>query len=98
MVPMNVYPPALTNYLKGGQTNLWRMARNEARNFYELRLTLQGPVIPKGNRYDVLGTPKTFRTLIGGRTLQTGAIGGAVALTWKPEHCRAFAREEVQPS
>ena len=26
------------------------------------------------------------------------AIGGAVALEWAPEHCRAFAREDVSPS
>ena len=81
VVPMNVYPPVLTNFtglpptnaLTLTRSNLWRMARNEARNFYELRLTLQGPVISKGTKYDVLGTPKTFRTLIGGRSLQTGA-------------------------
>jgi hypothetical protein len=74
LVPMNVYPPALTNFTAAGlsttnvliRSNLWRMARNEAQNFYELKLTLQAPVIPKGNRYDVLGTPKTFRTLVSG--------------------------------
>src|SRR5262249_25151364 len=74
VVPMNVYPPALTNFMASGlsatnvviRSNFWRLARNEARNFHELRLTLQGPVIPKGKDYDVLGTPKTFRTLIGG--------------------------------
>ncbi len=74
MVPMNVYPPALTNFTASGlsltnvliRSNLWRLARNEAQNFYELRLTLQGPVIPKGRNYDVLGTPKTFRNLVGG--------------------------------
>ena len=81
VVPMNVYPPVSTNFTAPGLTsttvlirsNLWRMARNEARNFYEMRLTLQGPVIPKGRSYDVFGTPKTFRTLIGGRAVQTGA-------------------------
>jgi hypothetical protein len=36
-----------------------------------LRLTLQGPVIPKGRSYDVLGTPKTFRTLVGGAVAAT---------------------------
>ena len=33
-----------------------------------------------------------------GEALELPEIGGAVALTWKPEHCRAFAREEVQRS
>jgi putative spermidine/putrescine transport system ATP-binding protein len=26
------------------------------------------------------------------------AVGDAVALAWAPEHCRAFAREDVHPS
>ena len=81
VVPMNVYPPAATNFMAPGlsitnvliRSNFWRLARNEARNFYEMRLTLQGPVIPKGKSYDVFGTPKTFRTLIGGRAVQAGA-------------------------
>ncbi len=81
VVPMNVYPQVFTNFTEPRlsptnvliRSNLWRMARNEARNFYELRLMLQGPVIPKGRSYDVLGTPKTFRALIGGRSVQTGA-------------------------
>jgi type II secretory pathway pseudopilin PulG len=74
VVPMNVYPPASTNFTASGlsltnmliRSNLWRLARTEAQNFYQFRLTLQGPVIPKGKSYDVLGTPKTFRTLVGG--------------------------------
>src|SRR5437762_7750800 len=61
IVPLNVHPPEATNYLAGGlppaevltRSNLWRISRNEAANFYELRLTLQGPVIPKGKGYDV---------------------------------------------
>ena len=80
VVPMNVYPPVSTNFTASGlsltnvfiRSNLWRLARNEARNFYEMRLTLQGPVILKGASYDVFGTPKTFRTLIGGRAVQAG--------------------------
>ncbi|TMP95930.1 MAG: hypothetical protein E6L09_15755 [Verrucomicrobia bacterium] len=75
VVPLNyVRPPDSTNYMAPGipaaelvsRSNLWVIAQNEARNFYELRLTLQGPVIPKGSGYDVLGTPRTFRTLISG--------------------------------
>jgi type II secretory pathway pseudopilin PulG len=84
VVPMNVYPTDSTNFIKAIEkklpltdvlirSNLWRMARNEARNFYEMRLSLQGPVISKGKGFDVLGTPKTFRTLISGRSVQTGA-------------------------
>jgi hypothetical protein len=86
VVPMNVYPRDYTNYLESGispaivlgRSNLWRMARNEALNFYELRLTLQGPVIPKGKTYDVLGTPKTFRTLISGAVVSTTKNGAFV--------------------
>ena len=79
VVPMNVYPPVLTNFTASGlsltnvliRSNLWRLARNQGRNFYELRLTLQGPVIPKGKSYDLLGTPKTFRTLVSGAVKAT---------------------------
>jgi len=74
VVPLSVHPPDTTNYLANPLTpqeiltrsNLWRVARHEGINSFELRLTLQGPVIPKGTNYDVLGTPKTFRTLIAG--------------------------------
>ena len=74
VVPLSVHPPDTTNYLATSlspeqiltRSNLWRVARHEGINFFELRLTLQGPVIPKGTNYDVLGTPKTFRTLIAG--------------------------------
>jgi type II secretory pathway pseudopilin PulG len=48
------------------RSNLFRLDLNRSLNFQELALTLQGPLIPKGSGYDVLGTPKRFRTLIGG--------------------------------
>ena len=77
VVPLSVHPPDTTNYQAAAarglppaeiltRSNLWRLARNEAINFFELRLTLQGPLIPKGKTYDVLGTPRTFRTLVSG--------------------------------
>jgi hypothetical protein len=72
LVPLRPYPPVYTNYLAAppsevqSRSNLWRLAKNEAWNFNELRLTLQGPLVPKGKAYDVLGTPKTFRTLMSG--------------------------------
>ena len=77
VVPLSVHPPDSTNYQAAAarglppaeiltRSNLWRQARNEAINFFELRLTLQGPLIPKGKTYDVLGTPRTFRTLVSG--------------------------------
>jgi len=74
VIPLNVYPTAFTNFtaprlpptIAQSRSNLWRFARNQGQNFYEMRLTLQGPAIPKGRNYDVLGTPKTFRTLAGG--------------------------------
>src|SRR2546430_62481 len=88
VVPLSVHPPETTNYLAGSLTdqeiltrsNLWRVARHEGINFFELRLTLQGPVIPKGKSYDVLGTPKTFRTLISG-SIPAGRPGNAT-LIW----------------
>jgi hypothetical protein len=75
LMPLTVFPRELTNFTAAGLTaaerlvlsNNWLMARNQATNFYELRLTLQGPVIPRGNDYAVYGTPRTFRTLITGR-------------------------------
>jgi hypothetical protein len=81
-VPLNVHPPYTTNYLEGGlppaqvvtRSNLWRIAVNQAANFEELRLTLQGPLIPRGATYDVLGTPRTFRALISGTVLKTNGF------------------------
>ena len=88
MVPMNVHPPVSTNFTAAGlsapnvliRSNLWRLARNQAQNFYELRLTLQGPVIPKGSRYDVLGTPKTFRSLVSGVVVPIVTADGYLVL------------------
>ena len=80
VVPLNVTPPEFlnTNGLSGqpllARFYLNRLEANRFQNFEELRLTLQGPVIPRGTRYDVLGTPKSFRTLIGGTLLP--ASGG----------------------
>jgi type II secretory pathway pseudopilin PulG len=76
VVPLRVYPPEYLNVTDPGlsdpekvaRTNRARLELNRAVNFNELRLTLQGPLIPKGKGYDVLGTPKTFRTLLGGAT------------------------------
>jgi len=81
VVPLHVHPQETTNFTANGlapvemlaRSNLWRIARNEAANSYELRLTLQGPVIWKGKTYDVLGTRKTFRTLISGSILVSPA-------------------------
>ena len=74
VVPFNHFPPTLTNYAVSGlstqewiiRSNNWLLARNQAVNAYEVCLTLQGPVIHRGARlgYQVLGTPKTFRTVI----------------------------------
>src|SRR5207248_5470931 len=78
VVPLHTHPPEYTNYAAAPpdevqtRSNLWVLARNQAPNSYELRLTLQGPLIPKGKGYDVLGTPKTFRTLISGRLIPGG--------------------------
>jgi type II secretory pathway pseudopilin PulG len=74
VIALSPYPPEFTNYRQGGlsadevvtRSNLWLMARNQAANFNELRLTLQGPVIRKGQTLEAIGTPKTFRTIISG--------------------------------
>jgi type II secretory pathway pseudopilin PulG len=77
MVPFSAYPRELTNFVAAQaagssadvvatQSNLWNLARQQVANFNELRLTLQGPVIQRGRIFEVLGTPKTFRTLLSG--------------------------------
>jgi len=82
VVSVSVYPPeyldpnapGITAQESASRTNRARLERNRLSNFEELRLTLQGPLIPKGTSYDVLGTPKTFRTLISGPVL-AGPVG-----------------------
>lgn len=74
VVPFNHFPPTLTNFAVSGlstqewviRSNNWLLARNQAVNAYDVRLTLQGPVIHRGASlgYQVLGTPKTFRTVV----------------------------------
>jgi prepilin-type N-terminal cleavage/methylation domain-containing protein len=74
VVPLMPFPPVLTNYSISGlstqqwviRSNNWLVARNHAVNAYNVCLTLQGPVIHRGPGlgYQVLGTPKTFRTTI----------------------------------
>jgi len=83
VVPLNVTPPQFlnTNGLAGqpllARIYLNRLEANRIVNFEELRLTLQGPVISRGTSYDVLGTPKSFRTLISG-TLVPAPVGDLV--------------------
>ena len=74
VVPFNPFPPTLTNFGVSGlstqewviRSNNWLLARNHGVNAYEVLLTLQGPVIHRGASlgYQVLGTPKTFRTVV----------------------------------
>ncbi len=86
VVPLTVYPLEFlyTNGLPAAdvaaRTNRLHLENNRAANFEDLRLTLQGPLIPKGTSYDVLGTPKTFRTLISGWIIPTpaGNLGNLV--------------------
>jgi hypothetical protein len=74
ITPLITQPPFLTNWnnpnLEPHQvvaySNNWLRARNQAVNFSELRLTLQGPVFHRGTMIDVLGRPKTFRTVVSG--------------------------------
>jgi hypothetical protein len=72
IVPFSPFPPGLTNFVVSGlstqewviRSNNWLLARNQAVNAFDVRLTLQGPVIHRGRDYLVLGTPKTFRTVV----------------------------------
>lgn len=57
----NLQPPEVTAF-----SNNWMRALNQAENFSELRLTLQGPVFQRGLTLDVLGRQKTFRTVVSG--------------------------------
>ena len=88
VVPLRAYPPELinTNGVPPSEvlvrSNLFRMDLTRAANFQELCLTLQGPLIPKGTGYDVLGTPKRFRTLIGGASDALVRRSGNSALVW----------------
>lgn len=74
VVPLRVFPPDymrtdlnnLTEPEKVARTNLQQIEANRLFNFEELRLTVQGPAIPRGTGYEVLGIPKVFRTLVGG--------------------------------
>jgi hypothetical protein len=81
VVPLNTRPRELTNFQASGLSQqqvterkaLWLQDLNQAVNFNELRLTLQGPVLRRGNGFDVLGSPKSFRTIMTGRLTNSGA-------------------------
>jgi hypothetical protein len=79
LVPLRIQPPVLTNWTASGlspievqvYSNNWLLARNQATNFSELRLTLQGPVFMRGLSLEVAGRPRTFRTLVSGQLALT---------------------------
>ncbi len=79
VVPLNILPPVLTNWTVAGlspaqiqvYSNNWLIARNQATNFSELRLTLQGPVFMRGPAFEVAGRPRNFRTLVSGQLIMT---------------------------
>jgi type II secretory pathway pseudopilin PulG len=79
VVPLNILPPILTNWTVAGLSpaetqvlsNNWLRARNQATNFSELRLTLQGPVFQRGPGFEVAGRPRHFRTLVSGQLVMT---------------------------
>ena len=99
LIPLNVFPRELTNFTATGLTplerqvlsNNWLTARNQAVNFHELRLTLQGPVIPQGTNFNVYGTPRTFRTLVSGRLDPVGPPGADLPYLWLVQP-NAYAR------
>lgn len=74
MTPVRIHPDSYTNYLASGLTvdertarsNNWRIARNIAPNFHELRLTFQWPVVQQGNRTVIGSNRKTLRTMVNG--------------------------------
>ncbi len=79
VVPLRILPPILTNWTATGlspgevqvYSNNWLQARNQATNFSELRLTLQGPVYLSGSVLQVAGRPRTFRTMVSGQLAMT---------------------------
>jgi type II secretory pathway pseudopilin PulG len=79
VVPLRILPPVLTNWTATGlsptevqvYSNNWLQARNQATNFSELRLTLQGPVYLSGPVLQVAGRPRTFRTMVSGQLALT---------------------------
>jgi type II secretory pathway pseudopilin PulG len=91
------YPPQYyTNQSLSGpegamQTNLWNIVRNEEFNAYELRLTLQGPSLPRGGGFEVLGRPKVFRTIVSGMMATNSVIPnpGDIA-TFRPNTFRQW--------
>jgi len=93
ITPLNVFPPDLTNFTAhSSDTNLWvtysnnwAIARNQTANFYELRLTLQGPVIARGRGYRVGGTPNVFRALVTGQLRQVEDVDLGTNWLFKPE-------------
>jgi hypothetical protein len=74
ITPLITKPPFLTNWNNPNLepvdvvtfSNNWLRARNQAVNFSQLRLTLQGPVFQRGLTLDVLGRSQTFRTIVSG--------------------------------
>ncbi len=83
IVPFSIYPPQETNFPGGNgftafgnlgrniaNSNNWRTAVNLATNCYDLRVTLQWPLITRGKTNFVGGGHKTFRALVAGQWLQ----------------------------
>ncbi len=62
VIPFTMAPPILRT-----STNEFLQQLAMTNNLYEVRLTLQWPLFPKGAKWDVGRNRKTFRTLVGGR-------------------------------
>ncbi len=92
VVPLSRFPPNLTNFAVSGlstqewviRSNNWLIARNEAANAFDVRLTLQGPVIRRGQDYIALGKETTFRTTVSACQLPDGQSPGANLSFFKP--------------
>lgn len=74
VIPFNPVPASETNFHAFGlrdvdrlvRSNQWLRAVNLERNFHEVALTLEWPLIPRAGQITVGGNRKQFRTLVSG--------------------------------
>jgi type II secretory pathway pseudopilin PulG len=82
VVPLSLYPSALTNFTESGlaapevflRSNRWVQARNHESNFYELRLTFRWPLIEVGKDIEAGNNKKSFRAMVPGYLLATNQL------------------------
>jgi hypothetical protein len=70
VIPLSTFPTPQTN-----EIILRRTWFNQVANFSQVTLTLQGPLLQKGNRLEAIGIPKTFRAVVAGAWTNSGDFG-----------------------